>query len=130
MRQKSTAAERDLSVCESYIMKIVWDAEGDIQLKDLMEALRTRYNKNYARTTVATFLTRLVEKGYVKTYRKGRISFTHALKKGKAYKEKMMRDTVDFWFDGNAADMLSTLADARKLSKEEIEQIKKILADA
>lgn len=125
MRKK--VVEKELSACESVIMKVVWDAKEDIQLQDLMEALRVQYGKDYARTTVATFLQRLSDKGFVTTYRKGRISYTHALRSEEEYKNKMLREETDFWFQGNASKLMSALCKTKKLTKDEVQQIKEIL---
>lgn len=128
MRKKAT--EKGLSSCEAVIMKIVWDEDGDLALKKLMEELRTKYKKDYARTTVATFLQRLIEKGYVRTYRVGRVSFTHALKKEKDYVDKMLRDQTEFWFKGDATKMLEAYCRANKLTDEQKEQMKAIIDNA
>ena len=76
---------REISGCETLIMKVVWDSEEDISTPELIDELRTRFGKDYARTTVVTFLQRLAEKGFVKTYRKGRIAYVHPLKSEKEY---------------------------------------------
>ena len=57
---------REISGCETLIMKVVWDSEEDISTPELIDELRTRFGKDYARTTVVTFLQRLAEKGFVK----------------------------------------------------------------
>lgn len=114
---------RELSACEMLIMKVVWDYDGDIPLKDLMANLKDDYNKDYARTTVATFLTRLRNKGYIETYRKGRASFTHALKDQDEYKRKMLREELEFWFDGDIIAMISALCKSKGISEEETKRI-------
>ena len=62
----------DLSACETMIMKVIWDAKEDIALQDLIRELADRYKKNYARTTVVTFVHKIVDKGFATTYRKGK----------------------------------------------------------
>lgn len=120
---------RQLSACEVLIMKAVWNYDGDIPLQKLMESLRDDFHKEYARTTVATFLTRLSNKGYVQTYRKGRVSFTHALKDEEDYKQRLVQEEADFWFGGSEADLISALIKDRKLSKKEIEKIQSAISD-
>ena len=68
----------DLTNCEKMIMKVIWDEEGDCELQHLINELRDRYGKNYARTTVGTSLKKLINEGYVSTHRVGRSSFSHA----------------------------------------------------
>ncbi len=65
--------ERSLSPCETIIMKAVWDKGEDISISELSEVLRTKYNKDYKRTTIVTFILNLTAKGFARQYRKGRI---------------------------------------------------------
>ena len=120
-------ASRDLSACEILIMKSIWDHEDDIQLKDLMETLRTRYDKDYARTTVATFLSRLAAKGYIETYRQGRVSFTHAVKQMEEYLNIMFNEEADFWFDNNLEAMIAALCTAVHVTKADAEALKRVI---
>ena len=64
----------ELSVCEAPIMKIIWESNPDISVPELVKQLNEQYGKEYARTTVVTFLTRMAGKGYITTQRRGRIS--------------------------------------------------------
>ena len=54
-----------LSACETIIMKAIWDEDGDISIQNLIEVLKTKWGKDYARTTVVTFLLKLAAKGFV-----------------------------------------------------------------
>lgn len=92
---------REISGCESLIMKIVWESETDISTQQLMEEINTRFGKNYARTTVVTLIQRLAEKNFVETYRNGRASYVHAIKSKEDYIRKYFEDAVRLWFDGD-----------------------------
>ena len=63
---------------EQEIMGIVWQHGGDIAEMKLKPYMRTKKDNEYARTTLATFLMKLREKGYISKYKKGRNSFVHA----------------------------------------------------
>lgn len=120
---------REISGCESLIMKIVWDSKEDISTPELTDALRVRYGKAYARTTVVTFLQRLAEKGFVETYRKGRVAYIKPLKTEKEYTTKFLHEAKDFWFGGDASHLMAALCDTEKLSEGEVERIKELLED-
>jgi predicted transcriptional regulator len=120
---------REISGCETLIMKIVWDSEKDISTPELTDALRIRYGKEYARTTVVTFLQRLADKGFVKTYRKGRVAYVHPLKTEKEYTSKFLNEAEDFWFEGDTSHLMAALCDTKKLSKDEIGRIRELLND-
>ena len=60
--------DRPLSTCETIIMKAVWDKGKDISISELTEILKTKYNKDYKRTTIVTFILNLSAKGFVRQY--------------------------------------------------------------
>jgi len=118
---------RDLTSCETLIMKIIWDEEGDISAIDLRRKLKERYGKDYSRTTLATFLLKMSDKGFVRNYREGRNAYVHAVKSEEEYKQEMLEDTKRFWFAGKAADLVCTLFKKHQISKEEIAEIRRQL---
>ena len=115
--------ERNLSGSESIVMKTIWDAGEDISVPDLMTALKVKYAKDYARTTVQTFLLKLAGKGFVRVYRKGKLSYVQALKDG----AKLLREEMDFWYRGNPAELVAGLFHAREMTEEDKEQIRRAL---
>lgn len=129
MNEQFFEEERNLSASETTIMKAVWDAGEDISIPDLIEVLRTNYGKDYARTTVVTFLLKLSDKGFVRTYRKGKLSYAHAMKSEAEYRTKLLNEETDYWFNGNVSNLFSALCSTRKLTKEEIVEIRSLLDD-
>lgn len=96
--------EQMLSPAESLIMKAIWDAtqeEECISIPQLIENLRL-YGKDYARTTVVTFLLKLSNKRYVVTTRKGKISYAYPRKTMEEYRKMVLKDVRDMWYEGNA----------------------------
>ena len=129
MNEQFFEEERNLSASETTIMKAIWDAGKDISIPDLIEVLRTDYGKDYARTTVVTFLLKLSDKGFVRTYRKGKLSYAHAMKSEADYRTKLLNEETEYWFDGNVSNLFSALCSSRKLTKDEIEEIRSLLDD-
>ena len=129
MNEQFFEEERNLSASETTIMKAVWDAGEDISIPDLIEVLRTNYGKDYARTTVVTFLLKLSDKGFVRTYRKGKLSYAHAMKSEAEYRTKLLNEETDYWFNGNVSNLFSALCNTRKLTNEEIVEIRSLLDD-
>lgn len=118
---------REMSGCESLIMKIVWDAKGDVSTQDLIRILNERFGKDYARTTVVTLVNRLKNKGFVSSYRIGRASFVHAEKTEEEYTQNLIGQQTDFWFMGSEAKLVAALCKNRSISEEEKTKIKDIL---
>ena len=129
MEQNFFEEEKNLTMSETTIMKVIWEEETDISILDLTEKLRTKYGKEYARTTIATFLVRLTAKGFVKTYRKGKSAYVHATKNEEEYKNRLLSDETDFWFRGSIPSVISALCKERKLTPEDIQEIRSILDD-
>lgn len=118
-----------LSACETIIMKAIWDEDGDISIQNLIEVLKTKWGKDYARTTVVTFLLKLAAKGFVQTYRNGKNAYVHAIKSEEDYKTKLVAEDRDFWFGGKLSGLMSALCRERKLTQAEADEIRKILDD-
>lgn len=91
----------DLSACETMIMKVIWDAKEDIALQDLIRELADRYKKNYARTTVVTFVHKIVDKGFATTYRKGKAAYIHPEKSLAAYRDELLQQRWSFGLTEN-----------------------------
>lgn len=117
----------DLSACETMIMKVIWDAKEDIALQDLIRELADRYKKNYARTTVVTFVHKIVDKGFATTYRKGKAAYIHPEKSLAAYRDELLQQQLEFWFDGKPSAFLSAWCEKNKLSREEADRIREII---
>jgi predicted transcriptional regulator len=116
--------DRELSDTESLLMKIIWDYGKDIPMQDLMKELKERYQRDYARTTVATFMAKIIEKGFITTYRIGRNCQIHAEKSEAEYKARLMSLENSFWFNGSPAEMVRALIKGRGIPASEAEKIR------
>jgi Predicted transcriptional regulator len=110
-------------------MKAIWDKGEDISITELAETLRTKYNKDYKRTTIVTFILNLSAKGFARQYRVGRYAYVHALKSEEEYKRKLLKDQTDFWYHGDAAKVVAALCSTANITQKEIETIRGILDD-
>ena len=117
----------ELSVCEAPIMKIIWESNPDISVPELVKQLNEQYGKEYAITTVVTFLTRMAGKGYITTQRRGRISYVHAIKSEQEYKQQLAQKEIEFWFHGSMAEFAQTLCAAAPLTHEECQKLRRLL---
>ena len=127
MKDKVYEEEKDLSACETMIMKIIWEKGGDISLQELSELLKTRYDKAYARTTLVTFLLRMSGKGFITTYRKGRTSYITALRSENEYKQKRLKEETDFWYQGQVRNLFSALCQSVTISREDVREMRRML---
>ena len=125
MRRKSES--NALSHCETQMMKLIWDAERELSIQEIIARFNERYHRDYARSTIVTFLGKLTEKGYVSTHREGKKAYIHAEVAEKLYIKQMLREETDFWFDGSPSEMMSVLFESREISKEESAKMRSIL---
>ena len=105
---------KNMSSCEAMIMKIVWDSDHELSTAEVISAMKERYGKDYARTTVVTFIQRLIEKGYVITYRKDKQSYVRPIIKEQDYVQNLLRDICDFWFEDDWNKYINVLDSLKK----------------
>ena len=111
-----------MSDSEKEIMEIIWDNGGRIYISELLEAV-AEAGREWKRTTVRTFLTRLMEKGLLLGVLQGKnCEYSAALTK-EEYLSGQARNFVEEVFDGNVKDLLASLIGPEKLETEEIEQL-------
>ena len=95
-----------LTPCELATMQLVWKYKEDIPEIELRQQLSELLKKNYARTTVTTFLKRLEEKRYLEKHRVGRNSYVHALISAKSYGREQLKVVFDMYYDGDKEALL------------------------
>lgn len=115
-----------MTECEQVVMKSVWDAGKDVCLQEVMKDLEERFHKEWKRQTISTFLLHLIEKGYLRSYRVGRVFYYVPLVEEEVYKMRKTKTFLDFWFEGSAGDMIASLSADQDLSEDEIAKIKEL----
>ncbi|MBQ9199109.1 MAG: BlaI/MecI/CopY family transcriptional regulator [Lachnospiraceae bacterium] len=119
----------EISDCELVAMKCVWDADEPVTCSYVIEQLKTVYDRDYAETTVYTFLKNLKTKGFIDSYRKGITYFVPKRDRNKFRDEQLIK-TEKFWFDGSTAELITALLNAKELSDKEKADIKKAVKNA
>ncbi len=84
--------------------------------------------KNLAKTTVLTLLTRLEKKGFVEITRSGREHLYSAKVSKEEYRSREGRNFLRTFYDGSLSGFVTALADERPLSKGEIDELKQFIA--
>ena len=103
-----------LTDCEELVMSVIWDADENLNLPQIVERVNRRYEKDWAMQTVSTFLARLRRKGVVDATRSGRTFFYQVLMPKEDYISMVAKGVCDFWFDGN----IKKMTDSVKRSKQ------------
>lgn len=105
--------ERLLTESESIVMRGIWDVEGDISIPDLIELLNERYDRPYARTTVVTFLLKLSDKGFVRTYRKGKFAYIRKMVSREDYRKILTENLLKDWYGGDVEALFADVRDGK-----------------
>lgn len=117
----------NLTDCEKLVMKCIWDVGRDMSLVETMASLKEKYNKDWKRQTVSTFLLHLIQKGFLTSYRVGRVFYYHQEVELEAYKKQQTEEFLDFWYDGSVQVLFSTLQENGRMTQEEAENIRVLL---
>ena len=113
----------NISDSELELMKIIWLQNGKALLADIMNQLSEQGN-NWQNNTVITLLSRLVEKGLLKTNKIGRKNEYRAIVSEKEYQTSQTQTLVDKLYEGNAKGLLLTLLQNDMLSDEDCKELR------
>ncbi|GHT08587.1 transcriptional regulator [Bacteroidia bacterium] len=108
-----------LTKAEEQVMKILWSIEqGTVQ--DMLERFEP---PKPARTTVATILSILENKGFVQHENGGKANIYSPLMKKKEYSKFQLSGVMKNYFDNSFASMASFFAKENNLSLEELDSL-------
>jgi BlaI family penicillinase repressor len=116
-----------LGARELAVMKVVWRLE-EASVREVYETLRKR--RPVAYTTVMTMMSTLEAKGYLKKRAEGRaFRYRPARPQGRVI-TSLVREFVDRVFDGASRPLLAHLVTEGRLTKEEREELKRLIDEA
>jgi len=111
---------------ELEIMKIIW-TRGTATVRDVYEELLTR--RKIAYTTVMTMMGILEQKGHLKKSADERAYLYTPAQPQREVVGNMVHDFLKRVFNGSAKPLLVQLVEDKKLSTEELDEIRKLLKD-
>lgn len=119
------ATEIHLTDREADVMRVLWD-RGPSVVNEVKESLAD----DLAYTTVLTILRTLEQKGYVKHEEEGRVHRYSAKVKEDAARKSALHHLTGKLFKGSAELLFTHLVSDRKLSKDQIQRMRDLLAEA
>ena len=123
MRKQETHRLGDLQL---KIMKVLWQRE-EVTVGDVFaEVCRER---DLAYTTIATMLRKMEARGLVAHRVEGRTFVYRAAIDSHSVTSNMSEHLLDRLFEGSLADLVCHLLETRKLSREELARIEKLIAE-
>ena len=121
-------SEKNINIGEAEleIMKAVWKSAEPISSTEIGKIVE---GKGWKRTTVATFLARLVEKGALAAEKRGKALYYTPLISAKKYKRMQVKSLVKNLFDGSTRELVASLFEGGDFSEGDIRELKAIFED-
>lgn len=113
-----------MSDAEKEIMKIIWDHGGSIYIAELLQKVEEN-GKGWKRTTIRTFITRLMEKGLILSTRQGRMSEYTAAVTEEEYLAGQAQSFVEEYFGGSVKHMLTSLFGQERLDDDTVDELQR-----
>jgi len=107
-------------------MKVIWNAKDPITSLYIGKEVE---DKGWKKTTIATFLTRLVDKGALSAQKQGKLYYYTPLITEKEYRKSQTKNLIKTLYNGSVRDFAAALFEEQKLSSEEIRELRAIFED-
>ena len=119
---------QQISDSELELMRIVWARGGTALYAHIMEDLE-KAGRTWQKNTVITLLSRLVEKGLLRTSKLGRRNQYTALATEADYQAAQAQTLLDKLYEGSAKGLVSTLIERELLSAADYEELRSFWRD-
>ncbi len=113
-----------MSDSEKEIMKLIWDHGGAMTISELLDQIE-RAGRDWKRTTVRTFISRLIDKGMLISQKEGRGARYVARISEEEYLKTQSVQFVNQVFGGNVSTLLTSLFGQQCLESKDIEELEK-----
>jgi predicted transcriptional regulator len=120
---------KDISETELEIMEYLWKQKEPIQTVDLLAFFNQEREKNWKLQTLSTFISRLVDKGLIKSEVRGRGTVHQPAITFEEYNRLKAQNILEALYEGSIKNFFVALYGDKKLSKEEISELKQWLSE-
>lgn len=110
---------KKLSETEYEIMEVLWKSETPLSAAQLASYFAEHYSKEWKASTLATFLSRLTQKGVITSKREGRVPYYWPIKSKKEYERDGAQGILDSLYDGSIKNFFAALYGGSSMSEEE-----------
>lgn len=111
---------------ELEVMKVLWNSGEPVNTQQISEAVE---DKGWKRTTISTFLTRLVEKGAISAEKRGKLYYYTAIITQRDYRKSQTKNLIMSLYNGSIRDFAVSLFEEQTLSDSDIKELKAIFDD-
>ncbi len=111
---------------ELEIMKVIWRAKKPITSLNIGKEVEDR---GWKKTTIATFLARLVEKGALAAEKQGKLYYYTPIISENEYRRTQTKNLIKTLYNGSVRDFAVSFFEEQKLSDKDIQELKAIFED-
>ena len=122
---------RKLPDSELKVMQIIWDMHKENKSVDSGAMMRCYPDiiGHLKLTTVLTLTTRLNEKGFIKTEKRGRVNYYTPVVNEEQYKNNAAAEFVETVYKSSPINLMSALFEIGALKKEDIDEFRRQISD-
>ncbi|NQX44285.1 BlaI/MecI/CopY family transcriptional regulator [Paenibacillus tritici] len=112
-----------LSDTELELMEAIWASAPPVTSTELLNQFLLK-GRDWKAQTISTFLSRLVDKGFLTATRHGRLNKYIPEISPEAYKLVETQHVLDGLYQGSVKNLISAMYDGDKLSDQDIDELK------
>ncbi len=116
----------NISGAELEVMKVIWNEKRPVTSLDVCQAFEAT---GWKKTTIGTFLTRLVEKGALSAEKQGKLYYYTPLISHKDYRKSQTKNLISSLYGGSLKDFAVSLFEEQTISDEELKELRAIFVD-
>jgi predicted transcriptional regulator len=119
--------EGKLTPVQFEIMQLIWNSTDGLTIGEIWEVIRS--GRDVSRTTVLNLVDRLEKRAWLKR-RKNQGVFRYAAAVGRESAEaQLATEFVEEFFDGSAANLVMSLLGSQRISKADLQRLKRLMAE-
>lgn len=115
-----------VSDAESVVMEVLW-SRSPLGSDEVVAALSAR--SDWAEPTIKTLLNRLLKKGAIRAEREGRRYLYSPVLTREAWVASQSEGVLDRLFGGRVAPLVAHFSERGKLSREDIEELRRLIGE-
>lgn len=115
---------KKMTETESEIMEVLWSAGAPLSAAELIDHFARHHGKSWKASTLATFLSRLNQKGLVDSVRRGRVPYYYPIQTEAAYRQSIAREVLDAMYQGSVTKFFAALCGDTPLSAKDREELR------
>lgn len=108
---------------ELEVMKAIWKSKEAISTPQIEKEIAQH---GWKRSTITTFLARLVNKGAISAEKRGKTMFYTPIITAKQYKKTQVKNLLKNVFDGSAQDLVVSLFEEKSFTENDISELRAI----